>query len=68
MRVNQRGEPIEETFLIFPADFDQEDLATAVLLLADHLGVEFWRTNRTKHGNTEIDLRVLPVVPQRPES
>lgn len=61
MRVNQRGEEVEETTL-FPyghawEKWTPEELAQAVALLCQHAGVEIVRTNATKHGNAELVLR-----------
>lgn len=36
-----------------------EERDTAIALLCEHLGVEVWRTNKTKHGNVEIELRKI---------
>lgn len=60
-RVNQMGEPVEESEL-FPHGFNyqswsKEDLATALGLLCSHLKIEIVRTNATKHGATELVLR-----------
>ena len=60
MRVNQRGEPIEENTL-FPYGHEYEkvsdaDRNQAIDLLCQHLNVRLVRTNATKHGNTEIVL------------
>lgn len=60
MKVNQRDEPIEETTLFGgawcdPATDAERDEAIALILR--HLGCTIVRTNATKHGNTELELR-----------
>lgn len=62
MRVNQRGAPIaEEQLFAFPGAthtvVTTDDLEDAIALLCAYLKVELWRTNATKHGNTELTLR-----------
>jgi hypothetical protein len=56
-RVNQAGAPIEEHTLLFPEDFKEGEVAQAVLLILGRAGLELVRTNATKHGNTELELR-----------
>jgi DNA primase len=55
--VNQRGDPAAEEAIMFPGDFEGDELRQAVLLLAERLGVEIIRTNATKHGDTQIQLK-----------
>lgn len=59
MDVNQRGDPISET-QIFPSygtEVDTEDLHEALNMLCEHLGVAIVRTNATKHGHSQLQLR-----------
>lgn len=60
MQVNQKGEPIEETYLLPFGDSSSmtlEELREALALVCDHLQVNIYRTNATKSGNVEIELR-----------
>jgi hypothetical protein len=59
MQTNQRGEPIQETYLLpYGADkMDEDELREALALLCDHLKVSIWRTNATKSGVPELELR-----------
>lgn len=58
MLVNQNDEPIKEWTLFSAGDFKNDtEVANAVLLLANHLGMRFVRTNATKHGHQELELR-----------
>lgn len=58
MKVNQAGNPVFETPILFEDCFqDAREVAEAVLALADHLGLSFVRTNATKHGETRILIR-----------
>lgn len=56
MMVNQRGEPVQEDYML-PGIFEPGELEQAVCLLVQHLGLDLVRTNATKHGNTELRLR-----------
>lgn len=61
MRVNQQGHAIDECQLFsyvgesgtLITDQDRND---AIALLCQHLGVQIWRTNATKHGHVELVL------------
>lgn len=59
MQVNQLGEEIEETALFEiwsdPATDAERDKAISLILC--HLNCAIVRTNATKHGTTEIELR-----------
>ncbi|OOV05785.1 hypothetical protein RF819_02835 [Rhodoferax fermentans] len=59
MQVNQRGEPVVEEHLfrygIRSATDDERD--TAIVLILEHLGLVIVKTNATKHGTTELELR-----------
>lgn len=55
--INQRGEPIAEEWLYSLSELKEGELQRIVFLLLDHLKLEAYRTNATKHGNTEIVLR-----------
>jgi hypothetical protein len=62
MRVNQAGDPIEEeqVFAYVGDDYkprSDQDRNDAIALLCDHLKVEIWRTNATKHGDVQLVLR-----------
>jgi hypothetical protein len=54
---NTNGDPVREEYLCSPQDFTREELVEAVLLLCGHLNVSLWRTNATKHGGVELELR-----------
>lgn len=56
MMVNQNGEPVQENFL-YPGDLREGELEQALFLLLRHLNIDLVRTNATKHGNVELDLR-----------
>jgi len=59
MQTNQRGEPIEETYL-YPHGvkvLTVDELSEAIALLCEHLGVSIWRTNATQSGWPELELR-----------
>lgn len=59
MATNQKGEPVEETPLFWgwsdPATDAERDEAIGMILR--HMGMKIVRTNATKHGNTELELR-----------
>jgi hypothetical protein len=58
-RVNQNDDPVEET-LMFQCWSDaatSQERDTAIGLILEHLGMEIVRTNATKHGNVELELR-----------
>lgn len=58
MRVNQRGQPIsEETLFPWGTGVSDDDMREAISLLCDHLGVCIIKTNATKNGNTEVELK-----------
>lgn len=57
--VNQNGDPVQEDTLFecwsvpsTPAEREQ-----ALGLILNHLGMTIVRTNATKHGNVELELR-----------
>lgn len=54
---NQRGAPVFETQVFDALDLNGLEAKQLVLLIADHLGLEVYRTNATKHGSTEVTLR-----------
>jgi len=56
MMVNQRGEPVQEDYL-YPGDLRDGELEQALFMLLQHLNLDLVRTNATKHGNVELDLR-----------
>lgn len=60
-RINQAGEPVqEEQLFVFAGDNHSltfADLHDAIALLSQHMEVEIWRTNATKHGITELVLK-----------
>lgn len=55
--VNQAGDEIMEEVIFLPSMFEHGEVEAALLLLAEHLGMRFVRTNATKHGNVELQLR-----------
>jgi len=57
MRVNPYGDEIVEELLTYGYYLKTEDVAEVLALLLDRLGLEAIRTNATKHGWTEIQLR-----------
>lgn len=59
MHVNQKGEPVVETelFKCWSDTATDTERDTAISLILEHLGLEIVRTNATKHGNTELELR-----------
>ncbi|WP_087865086.1 hypothetical protein [Comamonas thiooxydans] len=57
--VNQQGNPAH-TEVLLPYGSEQlspSDLQEALSMLYEHLGVQLVRTNCTKHGHTELQLR-----------
>jgi len=58
-RTNQMDEPVEETQLFeFWCDTaTDKERDTAISLILGHLGLKIVRTNATKHGTTELELR-----------
>lgn len=61
MMTNHNGEPVEETqlFTVWGDTATEAETHKAIGLLAELLGVEFYRTNATKHGTVEIVVRNL---------
>lgn len=62
---NQNGDPVEE-YLLFTSwgeTATTEETHQAIALLAELLGIEFYRTNATKHGNVEVVLRKVKATP-----
>lgn len=59
MRVNQQDAPIieEVLFASWTSSEDPLDIARAISCLCEHLNIEIIRTNATKHGNTEVQIR-----------
>ena len=58
--LNQAGVPVVETTIFAgwnPCEpVERDELITAINLLCGHLDVHIVRTNKTKHGTTEIAL------------
>jgi hypothetical protein len=61
MRVNQNGVPIneEEMFQSWSDRLSPRDMEASMRLLLDYFHLEIWRTNATKHGNPELELREI---------
>lgn len=57
MIANQSGDPIVEELLLFPDEFQEGELAEAILLLVAKLGCQVRRTNANKSGTPRIELR-----------
>lgn len=61
MMVNQNGDEVVETLIMqgYGGEFDfiGDELGQALCLLAEKLGYSFIRTNATKGGRPEIQLR-----------
>lgn len=57
--VNQNGDAIDETplFRIWSDPATDEERDQAIALILGHLGMQVVRTNATKHGNTELEIR-----------
>lgn len=57
--VNQNGDPVQEVTLFEcwsePSTALERD--TAIGLILNHLGMTIVRTNATRHGNAELELR-----------
>ncbi len=65
MKVNQRGMPIEEEQL-FPAGpqfISDEDVRNALDVLCEFLKVTIVKTNATKSGYPELEVRADTQVP-----
>jgi hypothetical protein len=58
-RTNQIDEPIEETplFRCWGEQATDDERDAAIGLILGHLGLKIVRTNATKHGTTELELR-----------
>jgi len=60
MRVNQQGDRVQE-YLMLPGDSadarSREELEGLIFKILDHLKLEAWMTNATKHGGWEVELR-----------
>ena len=58
MIINQNGEEVFTKDITHSRDFrDEDELAEALLLVIEHLGLDLVRTNDTKHGETELQLK-----------
>ena len=59
--VNTNGDEIEETkmFQMWCGEHTDEERDMAISLLLDHFNLEIVRTNATKHGTTELELREI---------
>jgi hypothetical protein len=60
MIVNQNGDEVIETTLFTPwvhEDVTDDERDHVIALILQHLGLEAVRTNATKRGHTEVDLR-----------
>ena len=59
MSTNHNGDPVEETelFVAWSERSTNEERDTTIGLILQHLNLKAIRTNATKHGNTEIQLR-----------
>lgn len=57
--MNQNGDPVmeDELFQSWSDRATQSQVEEAIGLLLRYLNLEVWRTNATKHGNTELELR-----------
>jgi hypothetical protein len=60
MKVNQQGDEVRE-YLMLPGDSadarNREELEELIFKILDHLQLQAWWTNATKHGGWEIELR-----------
>lgn len=57
MIVNQQGKPVQEDFLGTWSDLSHAELQELLFLVIAHLNLAAYRTNATKHGTTELELR-----------
>lgn len=59
MSTNQQSKPILETTLFksWSQIATDAELNQAIILILEHLNCTIVRTNATKHGNTELELR-----------
>lgn len=57
MRVNQLGEEIKEERVSFPEWLGPGEAEALLFVLLDHLKLDVVRTNATKCGATEMQLR-----------
>lgn len=64
MKTNQRGEEVQEETL-WPGQLNVGELEEAVFMLLARLNLDLVRTNATKHGNVELELRAQS-TPQPP--
>ena len=55
--VNQNGDPVFDQYITEWSELNEGELQKLVLMLIHHLGLVVYRTNATKHGNTELQLR-----------
>lgn len=56
-KVNQAGVPVYEIHM-WEGNLSNEEVKTVLMLLLDKLELEVWKTNATKHGQEEIQLRM----------
>ena len=57
MRVNQSGEEVREEHIQFAEWLKPGEAETVLFALLDHLGLDVVRTNATKHGGAELQVR-----------
>ena len=57
MMTNQKGEEINDEWIGFPDQLDPSEVAEVLLLLIEQLNLILYRTNGTKHGITQLELR-----------
>ena len=56
---NTNGDHLDETvlFTVWSSKATDYERDTAIRMILEHLGLEIVRTNATKHGTTELELR-----------
>ena len=59
--INRLGDPVEETqlFKLWSDRATDDERDTAISMILDYLQMEIVRTNATKHGTTELELREI---------
>jgi hypothetical protein len=63
--INRLGDPVEETqlFKFWSDSATDDERDTAISMILDYLRMEIVRTNATKHGTTELELREIDADP-----
>ena len=53
----EENKPPFDDWIGFADDFDLQEAKKAILMLLEYLDLSLYRTNNTKHGNIELQIR-----------